>query len=191
MARYGYVRVSTMEQDYKRQLFDLMEQGVTERNIFADKMSGGKKDRPGLQALLDKVQDGDVIYVSSVDRIGRNTIHLLELGDFLAKKGVGLISLKEKEIDTTTPAGKLFFSFCSFFAQYEKDLIRERTKNGLKATRARGRLGGRPKLDPNNPKIQLARMLYNENNLCNKEICRTLEISESTFYYWLRVTRKD
>ena len=134
--KIGYARVSTADQNLERQL-DLLEQYGVEI-VFQEKRTGTKRDRPELNRLLSHVAEGDTVVIESLSRLGRSTRDLLELVDLFQKKGVQLVSLKE-QIDTGTPTGKLLFTLMSALAQFERDVIAERTKEGLRAARANGR----------------------------------------------------
>lgn len=138
----GYARVSKTDQSLKQQIAQLRALGCDE--IYTDQMSGKTARRDGLQAALAALSSGDQLMVPAFDRLGRNHRDLLDIAQELEGKGVSLRSLRE-DIDTTTPLGRMFYSICSIFAQFERDLISDRTKTGLEAAKAAGRLGGRPK----------------------------------------------
>ncbi len=145
---FGYARVSTQEQNLDRQIDSLKISGAEE--IIQEKITGTKADRPELNRLLDKLRKGDIILVSDLTRLSRSTKDLFNLVEQIEKKGANIKSLKESWLDTTTPQGKLMFTFMAGISQFERDLISQRTKEGLAAARARGRKGGRkPKLDDN------------------------------------------
>lgn len=139
MALIGYARVSTAEQDTALQTDALRKAGC--ERIFEDTVSGTKTDRPGLTSALAWLRDGDVLVVWRLDRLGRSMVHLIETISALESKGVGFRSLTES-IDTTTPGGLLIFHVFGALGQFERDLIRERTRAGLAAAAARGRKGG-------------------------------------------------
>ena len=177
----GYARVSTLEQDVSLQT-DALQKAGCER-IFQDKISGAKSDRPGLQEALNYARKGDSIVVWRLDRLGRSLKHLIETVGQLEGQGIGFRSLQES-IDTTTSGGRLIFHIFGALAEFERNLIRERTIAGLEAARARGRLGGRPrKLDAK--KTELAYQLYDEKKYAVKEICQMLGISKPTLYAYL------
>ena len=140
MSHIGYARVSTLDQDPALQLDALAAAGCSK--IFEDRISGARADRPGLRQALDYVRDGDVLIVWKLDRLGRSLPHLIETVAALEKRGVGFRSITEA-IDTTTPGGRLVFHLFGALGQFERDLIRERTRAGLAAAAARGRKGGR------------------------------------------------
>ena len=179
--KIGYARVSTLDQNLERQLDLLRQYGVD--HIFQEKMSGTKRDRPELNKMLSHVTVGDIIVVESLSRLGRSTKDLIELVELLGQKQVQLVSLKES-IDTSTPTGKLLFTLMSAMAQFERDVIAERTQEGLKAARARGRKGGRPRCDSR--KLQQAMKLYDAGQYSVKEIEEMTSIKKATLYRALR-----
>src|SRR5215208_6625453 len=140
MALIGYARVSTLDQDPALQLDALSAAGCTK--IFDDHASGARADRPGLQSALDYVREGDVLVVWKLDRLGRSLAHLIEVVAALEQRGVGFRSITEA-VDTTTPGGRLVFHLFGALGQFERDLIRERTRAGIDAAAARGRKSGR------------------------------------------------
>jgi DNA invertase Pin-like site-specific DNA recombinase len=140
LAHVGYARVSTFDQDPALQLDALTAAGCGK--VFEDRASGARTDRPGLQKALDYAREGDVLIVWKLDRLGRSLPHLIETVSTLEKRAVGFRSLTEA-IDTTTPGGRLVFHLFGALGQFERDLIRERTRAGLAAAEARGRNGGR------------------------------------------------
>lgn len=137
----GYARVSTADQKLDLQIDGLAAAGC--RKIFTDKISGASTSRPQLDECMRYLRDGDVLVVYKLDRLGRSLRHLLEVIDDLKDRGIGFKSISDG-IDTTTSTGRLLFSVMGSFAEFERDLIRERTNAGLKAARDRGKLGGRP-----------------------------------------------
>lgn len=141
MSTIGYARVSTADQHPEAQLDALRDAGCD--RVFVDHASGASGSRPQLDAALDYVRGGDTLTVWRLDRLGRSLPHLIEVVQGLGERGVEFCSLTEA-IDTTTPAGRLLFHIAGAFAQFERDLIRDRTRAGLAAARARGRVGGRP-----------------------------------------------
>ena len=126
-----------------------------------------------------------------LDRLGRSLKHLIETVETLQEKNIGFKSIRDGHIDTTTASGELIFNIFSSLAQFERKLIQERTKAGLKAARARGRLGGRPPLSPNNPKVIAAQQMHKNMNLSIGEICQELNISQTTFYRYLSIKIKE
>jgi len=176
---FGYARVSTQEQNLDRQLDSLNSAGSEE--IIQEKITGTKADRPELNRLLDKLRKGDVILVSDLTRLSRSTKDLFSLVDQIERKGANIKSLKESWLDTTTPQGKLMFTFMAGISQFERDLISQRTKEGLEAARARGRKGGRkPKLDDN--KKRALYELYQQKKTTVKDLCDMFSITKPTLY---------
>ncbi len=156
-------------------------------NIFMDKMSGAKAERPGLSKCLDTLQKGDILVVWRLDRLGRSMRHLITLVEDLRARGIGFRSLNEGAIDTTSASGELIFNIFSALAQFERRLIQERTKAGLAAARARGRNGGRPKVTAKEARVVLAKKLHADKSLDIEDICTTLRISRSTLYRYVRM----
>ena len=177
----GYARVSTTDQTLDLQKDALQQAGCTK--IFTDSASGAKAERKGLDEALDYVQTGDTLVVWRLDRLGRSLNHLIETITGLNTRHIGFKSITES-IDTTTSGGKLIFHIFGALAEFERDIIRERTNAGLQAARARGRKGGRPKsLTPK--KAQMAEALYKDKNNTIDEICKTLNISRATLYRYI------
>ena len=174
---FGYARVSTEAQNLDRQLDALEKYGVD--MIYNEKMSGTKKNRPELTKLLDRITEGDTVVVESLSRLGRSTKDLIELTETFQSKGVNLVSLKES-IDTNSPTGKLLFTLMSAIAQFERDVIADRTREGLESARARGRSGGRPRADPE--QVKKAAKLYKTGQYSVKEIEELTGIKKSTLY---------
>ena len=174
----GYARISTLDQNLELQEDALTKAGC--EKIFRDVASGAVDSRRGLTEAIEFARCGDTLVVWKLDRLGRSLKHLIETVNLLKERGVGLLSLQEK-IDTTTSGGKLIFHVFGALAEFERELIRERTKAGLKAARARGRRGGRPpKLTAK--QIETAKRLLHDPTVEVKEICQTLQISRSTLY---------
>jgi len=183
--KIGYARVSTQDQNLEMQLDALQTAGC--EKIFQEKASGIKSDRPELAAMQQLLRKGDVIYIYKLDRLGRSLKHLLEMTSDFEKRGIGLVSIND-HIDTTTAQGRLIFNIFASLAEFERDLIRERTKSGLEAARARGRKGGRSRglSKEAEKKAMLAQTLYNERKLGVNKIAADLEISKMTLYKYLR-----
>jgi len=177
---YGYARVSTVQQDLSRQLDILSQYNCIE--ILTEKMSGTKTNRPELMRLKDKVRSGDTIIIESFSRLGRSTRDLIELVEYFKNKGVTLISTKEN-FDTNTPQGNLMLTVFEAFSQFERELIVQRTKEGLESARARGRKGGRPKVKERN--VEQALKLYNSKEYSISEIVKMSEISQATLYRYI------
>jgi DNA invertase Pin-like site-specific DNA recombinase len=183
--KFGYTRVSTKEQNRDLQLDSLVKEGCEE--ILHETASGTKAERPVLQGLLNKVRVGDVIVVWKLDRLGRSLKHLVDLVNTLMEKEVGLKSLQDP-IDTTHAQGRLIFNIFASLAEFERDLIVERTHAGLSAARARGRKGGRPKglSESAEKKAIAAEALYAKGDLSVTEIVDNLGICKATLYSYLR-----
>ncbi len=179
----GYIRISKQEQNEALQR-DALKEAECEK-YFSDKMTGSKFERKGLENLLAFVQPGDTVIVWKLDRLGRSLKDLIETLNLLKNRDVDLVSLTEK-IDTTTPGGKLIFHLMGALAEFERDLIRERTNAGLAAARARGRIGGRPKRLATDGKVALACRLFADLNHSIPEVCSTLGISRSTLYRYVK-----
>jgi DNA invertase Pin-like site-specific DNA recombinase len=177
----GYARVSTPDQKLDSQL-DALRKGGCEK-IFTDVASGAKADRTGLAEALIFSRPGDTLVVWKLDRLGRSLKHLIETINDLHRRKIGFRSLQEN-VDTTTSAGKLFFHVFGALAEFERELIRERTCAGLLAARARGRRGGRPRV-MTGKKIQMAVALMNDGRSQARDICGTLGISKATLYRYL------
>src|SRR5438105_9205497 len=183
----GYARVSTHEQNLDMQIDALQAAGC--EKIFTDKISTLKEERKGLQEALDFLRPGDVLVVWKLDRLERTLKQLIELVDMFNQKGIGFKSLKET-IDTTTSTGKLVFHIFGALAEFERDIIHERTRAGLEAARARGRNGGRPKSLPPH-KIALAKKLYDQKTTPTKDICQGLGISRTTLYRYVNEAKQE
>ena len=151
--------------------------------LFTDTASGAKTERIGLEQALTYVRKGDTLVVWRLDRLGRSLPHLITTMTDLEERGIGFKSLTEN-IDTTTSGGKLIFHIFGALAEFERNLIRERTQAGLTAARARGKKGGRPKA-LSDRQISIAKSLYTDRNTPVPEICRTLKISKATFYRYV------
>jgi DNA invertase Pin-like site-specific DNA recombinase len=173
--RFAYARMSTSDQNLERQLDQLTDCD----EVFVEKISGTMASRPQLDRMISKLRPGDVVKVESFSRLGRSTKNLIELVDLFEKKGVKLVSLKEN-FDTTTPQGKLMMTVFQAFSQFERDLIVERTKEGLAAARARGRKGGRKPVNAKN--LDKALKMYATKQFSISEIESTCGISRATLY---------
>lgn len=174
----GYARVSTQDQNLDLQL-DALDKAGCEK-VFTDKVTGANATRPGLDEALSHLRHDDTLVVYKLDRLGRSIRHLIDTFQALEKRGIGFKSLQEA-IDTTTPGGKLVFHIFCALAEFERDLIRERTQAGLSSARARGRKGGRPKA-LSKKQEQQAKVLLKDASVSIGEICKTLKISRSTLY---------
>lgn len=178
---YGYARVSTHKQELDRQIDLLKSENCNE--ILTEKITGTKSSRPELNRLKDKLRPGDKVVVESFSRLGRSTKDLIELVTFFEDNNVKLVSLKEN-FDTTTPQGRLMMTVFQAFSQFERDLIVERTKEGLKSARTRGRKGGRPRLKSN--KVEQAIKLYESKEYSINEIKDMTGVSKASLYRYLK-----
>ncbi len=182
----GYARVSTQDQTLNLQQDALQKIGCSK--IFTDTISGVTTERKGLEEALEFLREGDSLVVWKLDRLGRSLKHLIETITALNNRKIGFRSVTEN-IDTTTSGGKLIFHIFGALAEFERDIIRERTLAGLQAARARGRRGGRPRAKTlDTPKkVAIAQQLYNDKTNAITDICKTLNISRATFYRYVRV----
>ena len=178
----GYARVSTEDQNLDLQI-DALEKANCD-HIYEEKMSGKIKERPVLEDALNFMRKGDTLVVWKLDRLGRSLRHLIEVINQLMDSGMYFLSLQEK-IDTTSTSGKLIFHIFAALAEFEREIISERTKAGLKAARARGRMGGRPK-KLNEEQTQMVKKMWIDHTITIDEICRTFDISRSTLYHYLK-----
>jgi len=178
----GYARVSTPDQYLRMQEDALKSAGCGE--IYTDIASGVKTARPGLHSALSHLRKGDTLVVWKLDRLGRSLAHLIQTVKELSEKGIGFKSLQEN-IDTTTSGGQLIFHIFGALAEFERELIRERTQAGLKAARVRGRLGGRPTL-LNIRQIKKMKDHYKKGDLSINELCKLFNITKPTLYRYLR-----
>ncbi len=183
--RLGYARVSTLQQDEALQRDALQTAGGD--RIFVDKASGKLESRPAHDALLDQARPGDTVVVWRLDRLGRSLRHLIETVAHLEHRGIAFVSLTEN-IDTSTPGGRLVFHVFGALAEFERDLIRERTRAGLSAARARGRVGGRPTVWTE-AKLRTARAMHASGEHDVATIARVPGISRATVYRALQVSR--
>lgn len=175
----GYARVSTNDQNLEMQI-DALKAAKCEK-IFAEKITGTKLERPEYNKLMDFARDNqDTIVVYKLDRLGRSIKHLIDEMQALNNRNIGFKSLKEN-IDTTTSSGRFFFHIFAAIAEFERDIIKERTLSGLAAARARGRLGGRPK-KLSESQLQMLRHAYANKDRDINEICRTFNISRTSLY---------
>ena len=181
----GYARVSTDDQNLDLQKDALKNAGCSK--IYEDRMSGAKAERPGLATVMEYARKDDVIVVWRLDRLSRSLKDLIEMVSLLESKGIGLKSIHEA-IDTSSSTGKLVFHMFGALAEFERNLIRERTNAGLQAARSRGKVGGRPKaLDSN--KRELAVTLYDDKKHTIKEICTMMNISKPTLYKYIEARK--
>jgi DNA invertase Pin-like site-specific DNA recombinase len=186
----GYARVSTRDQDPEYQINELIEAGVNKKLIFQEKESGAREDRPELLRCMKLLEEGDTLVVWKLDRLGRNTKHLIEIIQELEKKKVNFKSLTES-IDTSSAIGRLFFNIIAALAEFERDCTLERTSAGLKAARAKGRLGGRKPLTADHPKVKMAKKLFAEPDMTPTQICEIMSIAKPTLYKYLKVVNEQ
>ena len=187
----GYMRVSKSDGS---QVFDLQRDalitaGVPDRNLYSDTASGKLDDRPGLEACIKALRDGDTLIVWKLDRLGRNLRHLVNVVHDLTSRNIGfrVLTGQGASIDTTTPSGKLVFGIFASLAEFERDLISERTRAGLASARARGRKGGRkPKMTAAKVRLAAAAMGKPETNVAR--LCEELGISSQTLYRYVSPT---
>lgn len=185
--KIGYARVSTVDQHLRMQEDALRNSGCEE--VYTDVISGVKSQRPGLDRVLNFLREGDTLVVWKLDRLGRSIQHLIQTVNDLQTKKISFKSLQEN-IDTETSGGKLIFHIFSALAEFERELIQERTQAGLKAARARGKMGGRPPLLDTR---QITRMIemYDEEKNTVAEICKIYAISRPSFYNYLKNRRQE
>ncbi len=184
----GYVRVSKNDGS---QLMDLqkdalIEAGVDTGRIYEDELTGRHDDRPGLKSCMRALREGDILVVWKLDRLGRNLKELVNIVDSLNKQNIGfkVLTSQGANIDTTTPNGRLIFGIFASLSEFEADLIRERTMAGLKAARARGRLGGRPK-KMTLEALKMAMKAMSDPNISPQQVMKTLNISKPTLYRYV------
>jgi DNA invertase Pin-like site-specific DNA recombinase len=178
----GYARVSTDDQNLDLQRDALTKAGCEQ--IYTDRVSGTKANRPGLTEALSHLRQGDTLVVWRLDRLGRSLWHLIDTVTDLQAHGIGFQSITEA-INTTTSGGKLVFHIFGALAEFEREIIRERTNAGLQAARARGRNGGRPK-KLTNKQIQILQHLAADKKHTVNEICQTLGIGRTAFYRYVK-----
>lgn len=180
----GYARVSTNEQNLDLQRDALLKAGVHAKDIYTDTITGTKAARPGLTQAFSHLRSGDTLVVWRLDRLGRSLTHLIETISALKQQGIAFLSITE-HIDTSTATGQLVFHIFGALAEFERNLINERTIAGLQAARARGKKGGRPRLRITGGKVAMAKKLYRDRAISVPEILKTLNISKATLYRWV------
>ena len=187
----GYARVSKSDghQVLDLQIDALTNSGVKEENIYSDKISGSKDERPGLENCLKALREEDILVVYKLDRLGRNLKHLIQTVEDLTKRKIGfkVLSGQGVNIDTTTPAGKMIFSIFGALAEFERELIRERTIAGITSARARGRMGGR-KFNLTKAQVRLAEASMKNRDTSVTELCKELKITRATLYKYISPT---
>lgn len=186
----GYARVSKNEQNLDLQRDALIKAGCQEQNIFTDKITGTKADRIGLEKALSHLRPGDTFVVWRLDRLGRSLKHLIETVTKLQQQNISFHSITEN-INTSTATGQLVFHIFGALAEFERNLIRERTIAGLESARARGRLGGRPAVTSASSKVAMAKKLYADKTNEISDICKTLNISRATLYRYIKLSTKS
>jgi len=174
----GYARVSTQDQNLDLQKDALLKAGC--ERVFTDVISGTKSDRTGLEEAIQFMRSGDTLVVWKLDRLGRSLKHLIEVVNQLHEREISFRSIQEN-MDTTTSGGKLIFHVFGALAEFEREIIRERTQAGLSAARSRGRMGGRPKV-MDDKKIAMAKSLLENDQYSIQDICEMLNISRATLY---------
>ena len=183
--RIGYARVSTNEQNLDLQRDALRKAGVSAKNLYTDTITGTKSERPGLEQALSHLREGDTLVVWRLDRLGRSLKHLIETVTVLKQQNIAFQSITE-HINTSTATGQLVFHLFGALAEFERNLIKERTMAGLEAARARGRKGGRSKLNGTASAVVMAKKLYADHTNSIADICRTLHISRATLYRYIK-----
>jgi DNA invertase Pin-like site-specific DNA recombinase len=174
----GYARVSTSGQNLDGQCDNLQQAGC--ERIYSEKISGVKTQRPELERMLDALREGDTVIITELTRLGRSVKELFAIIERVHEAGASIKSLRETWLDTTTPQGNLLFTIFAGLSQFERDLIRQRTKSGLEAARARGRKGGRPKVSSG--KVETALKMYESKLHTIEEITVATGISRATLY---------
>lgn len=185
--RIGYARCSTQEQKLDRQIDQLKEEGC--ERIYEEKASGKDAARPELARMLDALREGDVVITSELTRLSRSVRDLFQIVDQIHGVGAQVKSLKEPWLDTTTPQGRLVFTFFAGISEFERELVRQRTLEGLSSARARGHNGGHPTLD--GKKVALALKMYNAKTCTVSEITKATGISKSALYSYIRNQRAE
>jgi DNA invertase Pin-like site-specific DNA recombinase len=183
----GYARISTHDQTLSLQK-DALEKAGCEK-IFTDTVSGTKAERKGLTEALSHLREGDTLVVWRLDRLGRSLRHLIDTVTELNARGVEFKSLQEN-IDTTTSGGKLVFHIFGALAEFEREIIKERTRAGLTSARSRGKVGGRPKA-LTAKEMQILRNMASDKSLTVSDICKTLGIGRTTFYRYVKAVERE
>lgn len=179
--RIGYARVSTQDQNLDRQRDQLRQDGC--ERIYEEKVSGARSDRPELGRMLDALRKGDVVVVAELSRLSRSVRDLFGIVGQIQEAGAEIRSLKEPWLDTTTPHGRLLFTFFSGISEFEREVIRQRTIEGIAAARARGRHGGHPVLDSR--QVDLALKMYDSKACTIAEITKATGVSKSALYSYI------
>ena len=184
--KLGYARCSTLDQNLDWQIDALTKEGCD--RIFQEKFTGTRKDRPELLRMMDMLREGDTVIICELTRLSRSVKDLFDLVKQVEKAGANIKSLKEPWLDTTTPQGRLLFTIFSGVSQFERELIRERTMEGLASARARGRMGGRPGKDKKI--VEQALTLYDSKAYSVDEISKTTGISRATLYKYVNLRKE-
>ena len=185
--KLGYARCSTLDQNLDWQIDALTKEGCD--RIFQEKFTGTRKDRPELLRMMDMLREGDTVIICELTRLSRSVKDLFDLVEQVEKAGANIKSLKEPWLDTTTPQGRLLFTIFSGVSQFERELIRERTMEGLASARARGRMGGRPGKDKKI--VEQALTLYDSKAYSVDEISKTTGISRATLYKYVKLRKES
>ena len=185
--KLGYARCSTLDQNLDWQIDALTKEGCD--RIFQEKFTGTRKDRPELLRMMDMLREGDTVIICELTRLSRSVKDLFDLVEQVEKAGANIKSLKEPWLDTTTPQGRLLFTIFSGVSQFERELIRERTMEGLASARARGRMGGRPGKDKKI--VEQALTLYDSKAYSVDEISKTTGISRATLYKNINLRKEN
>ena len=185
--KLGYARCSTLDQNLDWQIDALMKEGCD--RIFQEKYTGTRKNRPELLRMMDMLREGDTVIICELTRLSRSVKDLFDLVEQVEKAGANIKSLKEPWLDTTTPQGRLLFTIFSGVSQFERELIRERTMEGLASARARGRMGGRPGKDKKI--VEQALTLYDSKAYSVDEISKTTGISRATLYKYVNLRKEN
>ena len=180
--KLGYARVSTNDPNLDRQLDQLSEYGC--ERIFQEKITGSQKERPELDRMIDMLREGDTVVITELTRLSRSVKDLFEIVETIHSKLSDIKSLKEPWLDTTTPQGKLLFTIFAGISQFDRDIIRQRTIEGLSSARARGRKGGRPRMA--SKEIELALKMYDSRDYSITEIEHATGVSKSSLYRYLK-----
>lgn len=180
--KIGYARVSTNDQNLDRQRDQLRNEGCG--RIYEEKQSGKDRERPELKRMLDSLREGDIVVVSDLTRVSRSVKDLFEIVEAIHVAGAEIKSLHEPWLDTTSPQGRLLFTIFSGISEFERELIRQRTLEGLESARARGHMGGRPMLDPK--LVNRALKMYDKKTFTISEINESTGVSKSALYRYLR-----
>lgn len=182
--KIGYIRVSTTTQNTARQQVAMEDIGLDK--IFEEKISGKNMDRPQLQQMLEFVRDGDVVYIESISRLGRSLKDLIDIVDTLNRKNVGLVSLKEAVIDTTSPSGKLIFSIFASLAEFERETTRQRQLEGISIAKAEGKYKGRKRIQLAQADWDRVIRRWRAGEITAVKAMQILGISKNTFYRRLK-----